>query len=214
MAKTFVRISLATKFRVLFASAVVVIILAALAAPWYVTERLLDDAASDTARQITDLGAREWADTHWRHLEEKGRRPPSAIARHFTDGHPGRRGPNFSPLPDPDEADETDPAVGRAVRTFIREPARQMALTSDERDEEGRRIYRCLRAVRATADCRLCHDGDRARAFQPNQLVGLIDVSFPPDPPGRRSCWSLPRRTCCTARRLRANTVAGWPKRN
>ena len=102
MAKTFVRISLATKFRVLFASAVVVIILAALAAPWYVTERLLDDAASDTARQITDLGLNEWADVHWRHLEQKGRRPPSAVARHFTEGRPGRRGPNFSPLPDPD----------------------------------------------------------------------------------------------------------------
>ena len=64
MAKTFVRISLATKFRVLFASAVVVIIAAALAVPWWVTERLVDDAAAGEARQIASLGLAEWIQHH------------------------------------------------------------------------------------------------------------------------------------------------------
>jgi len=115
MAKTFVRISLATKFRVLFASAVVVIILAALAAPWYATERLLDDAASDTARQITGLGLSEWADVHWKHLEEEGKAmPPSAVARHFTTGLGIGEGHEVGPRP---PTRPTPPWGGRCGRS-------------------------------------------------------------------------------------------------
>ena len=178
MARTFVRISLATKFRVLFASAVVVIIAAALAAPWWVTERLVDDAAAGEARQITSLGLAEWVQHHPDPAAERGE-----LARYFTGATDGRRGPNFVALGRSQTQPAMDSATRRALRTFRHEPDRKLVLIS-EREQEGERVYRCFRAVRATAECRRCHHGGDpdARPFQPDQLVGMIDVSFPPAP--------------------------------
>ncbi len=183
MAKTFVRISLAAKFRVLFAAAVVVIIAAALAAPWYVSERVLDAAAEESALEITALGLAEWADTHWPHLQKDRPVPPSEVARYFTKDHPGRRGPNFVRLPAPGADVELDEATRRALETFRNNPTRQLAVI-DEQDAKGERVYRCLRAVRASADCLRCHQGAPGPALQPDQLVGLVDVTFPPGPAG------------------------------
>ena len=178
MARTFVRISLATKFRVLFASAVVVIIATALAVPWWVTERLVDDAAAGEARQIASLGLAEWVQRHPDPAAERGE-----LARYFTEQAQGRRGPNFVALVPSQTQPAMDSAARRALTTFRHDGDRKLVLIS-EREQEGERVYRCFRAVRATAQCRRCHHGGDpdAKAFQPDQLVGMIDVSFPPAP--------------------------------
>ena len=182
MAKTFVRISLATKFRVLFAAAVLGIIAAALAVPWYFMERLMDEAAERSASQLAHLYLAEWKQRH-----QVKPRPDSAIAGYFSEWGEGRRGPEFltltgeAPLP-------ADSAVRRALKAFRKDPERRMALLG-ELDERGERVFRCFRPVRATADCRRCHDGVGAPAFQPDQLVGLIDMTVP-RAPGALVWWT------------------------
>jgi uncharacterized protein YdgA (DUF945 family) len=81
MAKTFVRISLATKFRILYVAAVVAILAAALGVPWYFTERLMDESAEQSAAQLAGLYLQEWQERH-----HQTTRPSSSIARYFTEG--------------------------------------------------------------------------------------------------------------------------------
>ena len=183
MAKTFVRISLATKFRVLFAAAVLAIITVALGVPLYFTERLMDEATEQSAAQVGLLYLREWVDRH---------QPPPArdsdIARFFTAGDGARRGPSFlSQVPGQATATLDAPAR-RAVRGLRDDPKRKLALIPEE-NEEGRRVYRCFRAVRASQTCRNCHDGVHAAAFQADQLVGVIDLTMPP-PHGSLLWWT------------------------
>ena len=182
MAKTFVRISLATKFRILFATAVLAIIAVALGVPWYFTERLVADAAEQSALQVGRLGLREWTE---RHAVKPV--PESLIAQHFTAEGGGRRGPNFVPLAagpsvprDPDERD--------AAEAFREDAARTMFVLTEE-DPQGRRVYRVLQSVRSTVECAACHDGARAPAFQANQLVAMMDVTVPP-PQGSMIWWT------------------------
>ncbi len=171
MAKT-VRISLGTKLRVLFAAAVAVIIFAALAVPWYFTERLVENAAENTAAQVARLALAEWAEQH-----QQKPRPDSALARQFTSAGGGRRGPIFVPLTTKDMP--TDNSLRQAVKSFRGDKKQLMAMESFE-TKEGLRLYRYFRAVRADNSCRHCHDGAHASSFQPNQLVGVIDMTMPP----------------------------------
>jgi len=173
MAKALVRISLATKIRVLFAAAVLVILAAALGVPWYFAERLMDEAAERSAAQLAGLHLHEWVELH-----QRKPRPDSAIARFFSAEEGGRRGPSFVPLIPGARKTPPDAVCDRAVRAFRKEPEREMTLIAGE-DEEGRSVFRCFRAVRATRTCRDCHDGVHAPAFQADQLVGVIDISMP-----------------------------------
>ena len=184
MAKTFVRISLATKFRVLFASAVLAILVVALGVPWYFAERLVDASAERSAEQVTALALAEWVRRH------QSRPPrPSELARDFAALGGGRRGPTFVPLTSPEARRqvEADRDGGAALNTFRQEPRRELVVRPVP--SEARRVYRCFRAVRARGRCRDCHDGVAARAFQPNQLVGVLDVTIPP-PPGALVWWT------------------------
>lgn len=174
MARMFVRISLATKFRVLFAAALLAIIAVALGVPLYFTERLMDEAAEQSAAQLGRLYLREWVDRH-----QRKPRPESDIARYFTAGDERRRGPSFLSLIPAAARDALDAPARRALRGFRNDPKRKLALIPAE-NEEGRQVYRCFRAVRAGRSCRNCHDGAHAPAFQPDQLVGVIDLTMPP----------------------------------
>ena len=173
MAKTFVRISLATKLRVLFAAAVLAIIAAALGVPLYFTQRLMEQAQEQSASHVAGLYLREWLDRH-------DRKPPpeSAIARFFTAAGDGRRGPSFIRVGPEATGGSSDRLVERAASAFEKNPERLMALMGEE-DEQGRQVYRCFRAVRATQTCRECHKATPPGRFQQNQLVGLIDVTMP-----------------------------------
>ena len=183
MAKTFVRISLATKFRVLFAGAVLAIIAAALGVPWYFTERLWDEAVEQTAGEVATMSMQEWM----RHHHEKPR-PVSELAAAFSAMGSGRRGPNFVVLAKEREEKAQDPSARRALRAF-RDDHKRKLVVIPEQDEQGERVYRSLYAVRARNSCRGCHDGVAAAAFQPGQLVGLIDLTIP-SPPSSMIWWT------------------------
>jgi len=176
MAKRFVRVSLASKFRVLFAAAVLAIIAAALAVPWYFTERLVDEASRQSAEEITRLGLAEWVQRH-----PLKPRPDSALAWYFTSGGEGRRGPNFLPLRPKEDAPPLDARAQQAAAAFASQPAREMIVVPAE-DEEGMRVLRCFRPVRAGSGCRQCHPGTTDTAFAPDELVGIIDITMPPAP--------------------------------
>jgi len=182
MAKAFERISLATKFRILFAGAVLAILAAALGIPWYFTERLMDAAAEEQAEQVARLGLAEWMD---RHQVPASRDQAGAVARYFTAAGGGRRGPRFvplTPLSPLTTAPAGDEPARRALEAFRDAPQRRTALTGAG-DDEAEPALRCFYAVRATASCRRCHDGVAAAAFQPDQLVGMIDLSLPAPAP-------------------------------
>ena len=182
MAKRFVRISLGTKFRFLFAAAVVAIIGAALGVPWYFTEKLVDEASKQSADQITELGLAEWELSH-----AIKPRPRSAVARYFTSGGAGRRGPNVLVLVGEKPA-TLDATALEAVGAFEAHPRRKMVVLSEE-NEEGERVIRCFRAARARASCAGCHPGMSGRSFRPAELVGLVDITLPPAP-GSLIWWS------------------------
>ncbi len=184
MAKSFVRISLATKFRVLFTVAGLVIIVLALALPWYFTERLTEAAAERSASEMARMALHEWEQNH--HVDPAAR---SDVARYFTAGADGRRGLAFvSLLPGGEDAGPMDASVRRAVTLFGAEPQREMVLLT-EADEEGRKVYRCLHAVRAKASYLHRRDEPDAPNLQPGQLVGVIDITMPP-PAGALLWWT------------------------
>ncbi len=173
MAKTFVRISLATKFRVLFAAAVLAIIGAAVGVPWYFAERLVDEASRQSADQITQLGLAEWED---RHQDKPG--PGSPVAKYFTSAGSGRRGPSFVVLAPTAKPPALDSTALEAVAALEADPSREMIVLSAE-DEKAQRVIRCFRAARARAGCRRCHPGMAETSFRPGQLVGLVDITLP-----------------------------------
>ncbi|MCD4699373.1 MAG: HAMP domain-containing histidine kinase, partial [Phycisphaerae bacterium] len=184
MAKSFVRISLATKFRVLFAVAGLAIIVAALALPWYFTERLTEAAVERSAGEIARLVLHEW--------EQNRQVAPLAqsdIARYFTAGADGRYGLGFVLLLSGNEDVEMmDAPVRQAVSLFGSEPQRKMVLLT-ESDEEGRKVYRYIHAVRAKASYLPGRDGRDSPEFQPGQMIGVIDITMPP-PVGAMVWWT------------------------
>ena len=64
MAKSVIKISLATKFRVLFGTAVLGIIASALVVPWYFTELLAEREVQNTGEELTRLRLAEWEREH------------------------------------------------------------------------------------------------------------------------------------------------------
>jgi len=187
-----VRISLATKYRILFGSAVLLIIGAALAVPWYRMELLVLDQPYQEARRIVD---------DYFHLLM-----PTAAGEGYT-GTP--HGGNLTLLPEkrdyqprfirlearPDDPDSIarvagqDPFVGRAAGALLRAPTHDSVyLTQNE--PGGRRFY-YAHAVRVTKPCLSCHaEAKTARPFQENQLAGIITVSLPADLTGGGLFWN------------------------
>ncbi len=184
MAKSFVRISLATKFRVLFAISGMAIIVSAMALPWYFTERLTEAAAERSACEIARLALHEWEQN--RHVAPLAQ---SDVARYFTAGADGRRGPDFISLLAKDkDAGAIDESVRRAVSLFNDDQHRKMVLMVEE-DEEGRKLYRCLHAVRAKASYLSGNSSRSEPDIQQGQLIGVIDITIPP-PAGALIWWT------------------------
>ena len=64
MAKRLVKISLATKLRLLFGAAVLAIIAAALVVPWYFMELLAEQGLEKPGAELTRLGLNEFVRGH------------------------------------------------------------------------------------------------------------------------------------------------------
>ena len=148
MAKNRVRISLATKFRVLFAGAAVAILGATLSAAWYLSERLADHTTEQSVEAVSNIYLREWEARH----QEKPL-PPSAVAARFAPDAHGRRGPTMLPLTPTATAPAADDLVRLAEKSF-RQDSHAKMLVFAQRDDRGEQVYRVLRAVRASGNCR------------------------------------------------------------
>ena len=187
MAKKFVKVSLAIKLRILFAGAVIVIIAAALLAPWFFMERLAELPVQRTGYELTRMWMNEWIGDH--RAAETGQ---SQIAKLYGAGsHPGdpaesRRGPSLIRI-QPDMTPNLGPnasvrdrrETADAMKVFLGDSGETLSLIKSQ--EHGRDVYRCFRVVRVGSDCLSCHGPDQPidRQFQPNQIVGLVDMTIP-----------------------------------
>lgn len=181
MAKRFVKISLATKFRLLFGVAVLGIIAAALVVPWYFMELLAEQDLQRRGAELTRLRLNEWR-------EEHAKNPVAATDSHskiisYSSGGQADvlAGPFFIKLKMDASADRPlDVAARRALKTFIHNPTQKLALIEAE-DEQARPTYRCFRAARIEPTCTRCHGASEPLhlQFQSGQLVGMIDVAMP-----------------------------------
>ncbi|MBS3735270.1 MAG: HAMP domain-containing protein [Phycisphaerae bacterium] len=183
MAKKFVKISLATKFRVLFGAAVVGIIAVALLVPWYFMELLAERGVEQTAGELTRLRYNEYVQDHLDHGSEAAaddaksevvdlyaRDIDGSIATglHFVRLVPGKRESSLD-------------AAGRSARqAFKQAPEQDLAVFTSE-DERGRAVYRCFRAVRIDQSCAKCHRSQQRPELpaRPGQLVGMVGVTMP-----------------------------------
>jgi len=186
MAKKFVKVSLALKLRILFGAAVLAIIAAALAIPWYFVELLAAQGVQRPAMELTRLRLNEFIRDH--PDPNKSTADSDVAVLHMltiTERGGGRKGPDFIALkPKPPPEGALDSAATDARGAFLRNTEQDLAILSAE-DERGRTVYRCFRAVRVTTSCTGCH-GPTAVGnpqFQPGELVGMVDVSIPASAP-------------------------------
>ncbi len=189
MAKSFVRISLASKFRLLFGAAVLGIIAAALVVPWYFIGLLSQQSLQRPAAILTELRLEEWlgahSDNERRHLAQDAHSRLVRLWSGLPDA-PGARGPYFVPFSDGVRpGPKLDSQARQALKTLSEHPRQRLAMLEAE-DDEGREVYRYFRAVRVDSRCTQCHDTSIQPVtlrFQPGQFVAMIDLSVPADAP-------------------------------
>jgi signal transduction histidine kinase len=171
------------KIRLTFGLALLGVIAAALAVPWYFMEVLSEQGLEGTARHLTRMRLNEWqADGQYQHknvTDEKSR-----ILKTYTMGSEfeGLQGPYFRALDRKNLSEGLDPPARKALSVFLQSPDRQIAWR-DTNDVGGQAAYRCFRAVHNTPECGRCHSEDPtmppALQYRPGQLVAMIDVTLP-----------------------------------
>ncbi len=183
MAKRLVKLSLATKFRLLFGLAVLGIIAAALVVPWYFMAMLAEQGVQQPGSELTRLRLNEW-------LREHPKDPAAAedessrVVALYTAGEKSqtRTGPSVVVLiPGRKHTRPLDSRAKKARRAFTRNAEQDLAILEDE-DQRGETIYRGFRAVRVGQTCMNCHGTTAAEPelrYQPGQLAGMIDVTLP-----------------------------------
>ncbi len=182
MAKKIVKVSLATKLRILFGAGVMAIIAAALLVPWYFMELLAEQGVQRPASELTRLRLNEFIRDH---PDPRKATAPSEVAGLYTlmvnEREDGRKGPTIIKLkPDAPREGALDSAAMEAERSFTRNHEQDIAISTTEEDR-GRTVYRCFRAVRVQTTCGGCHGPTASgrRQFQPGELVAMVDVSIP-----------------------------------
>jgi signal transduction histidine kinase len=184
----FARISLATKYRILFGLAVVLIIGAALAVPWYTLEVLV--------LQQPFREAQSQCDAYFRHVLPS----PTQI----TGVHSGKSSllPERGPLTpqfirlerNPDEpatrpAGRFDEFIESARETFRERPSKRFFYRTVW--EEGDRRFWYAHAVWVNRGCLNCHgEGRSARPYRENQLAGMILVDLPAEQSGQSALFN------------------------
>lgn len=178
------RISLAVKYRLLFGTAVILIIGAALYVPWFLLDGLVLEQPFREAQRIADdyfrlalvsppPGAAEPGRVHGLDmtlLPERTHRPPQFIRTSSDPAAPGSvaRPENLSPF------------ALRAFQAFARQPKSDFFHTTAR--EDAGRWYHYAHAIRVSKRCLSCHaDGQTATPYRENELAGIITVSLPAD---------------------------------
>jgi len=182
MARRLVKISLATKLRLLFGLTVLGVIAAALVVPWYFMELLAEQGVQRPGSELTRLRLHEW-------LREHPKKPGAAedknsqVVSLYATGEDvaARAGPSIMVLIEGRKsARPLGSSARKAVKAFGRNPEQRLAVIEgdDDRDE---RVFRVFRAIRVEQSCITCH-GSTAKAelrYQPGQLVGIVQVTLP-----------------------------------
>ncbi|MFW6133457.1 MAG: ATP-binding protein [Planctomycetota bacterium] len=185
MAKKFVKISLATKFRVLFGAAVIGIIAVALVVPWYFMELLAERGVERTASELTRLRYNEYVREH---REGHGAADAAADDAHSdvvalyagAGDAEGATGPRFVPLVPGKAAPSLDAAGRDARKAFQQTPGQDLVVFAAE-GQRGQKVYRSFRAVRIGQSCAECHRSQQRPELpvEPGQLVGMIGMTMP-----------------------------------
>ena len=142
-------LSLAGKCRVLFGLAVLLIIAVAVSILWYRMERLVEQRISQEAHHLADEFI--MLQVHSKYFDFGPRHFSLDAARQYP--KPTLIKLTGKPATQPVGRDKF---VERAIRVFGGDPTRQQAFQI-ERDNAGRKIYRYVRAVRASQSCLECH---------------------------------------------------------
>ena len=187
------RISLAVKYRILFGTAVILILGAALYVPWYLMEDLvLEQPAFREARRIADDYFRLAMATSG----AAGSAGGSVHSKEFSLLSEGALAQSrFVQLTANVEDAESllnqqgaDPFVGKALRSFLVSPNREHAYTTRTDGESRRFLY--AHAVRVNQSCLACHGEDSTRPYVENQLAGIISVTLPVDRSAADLIWN------------------------
>ena len=202
MAKRFVRLSLAVKFRMLFGRALLCVIVAALVLPWYFLDIISEQNVKGPIREIVRFRYKEWVAYHTRKpMQLKQANESSYIRKLYTNTdtrdlveNPNditqRQGPTVITLSPTDPQKSLDSQSKKVVRAFTQNPEKSITWLKS-RDPRGKRFYRGFGAIRTEASCMECHSQNpspRLR-FKPGQLVGLIDVTIPGSAASRDLTW-------------------------
>jgi two-component system, NarL family, sensor histidine kinase BarA len=184
MAKKFVKISLAMKFRLLLGVVVTGIIVAALAVPWAAIElAAVQREVEQPSAELARMRLNEWSSRHYGTADQS-----SSIEQFYTSNTPesGRAGPTMVTLKPAPELDLTAQA---ALAALADNPGQQQATYRVESDQ-GEEVYRVFRAVRNDSACMRCHFDTKypAPQFQPDELVAMVDMTLP-DPPDPIWLW-------------------------
>jgi signal transduction histidine kinase len=181
MAKKFVKISLATKFRVLYGAAVLGVIAAALVVPWYFMELLAERGVERPAAELTRLRLNEYLQEHVKGVSQAADSKSRVIAlcAGGTESGEGLKGPSFVPLTSGKPAETLDWPARKAKGIFERRVGQELAVLPAEEDRGP--VYRCFRAVRIEPTCIDCHahEGRATLPSQVGQIVGMIDLTVP-----------------------------------
>ncbi|MCD4824958.1 MAG: HAMP domain-containing histidine kinase [Phycisphaerae bacterium] len=205
MAKRFIRISLAVKFRLLFGPALLVVIGAALMVPWYFMEVLSEQSVEAPTRELTRLRLAEWQRVHQKNLTDAhknsrvvelytaGKRSAGeAVSPHapFDPEAEIREGPVFRIINVSLPKKDLDRPAQKARKFFVKNPEKRVVWRK-ARNMQDKPVYRGFRAVRNTAACNECHKDNRKPAlrFAPGQLIGLIDVTLPTSAASVSQLW-------------------------
>jgi len=182
MAKRLVKISLATKLRLLFGLAILGVIAAALVVPWYFMELLAKQGVQRPGSELTRLRLHEWLRDHPKDPDAAMDKSSRVVTLYATgEDVAARAGPSVMVLVEGRKsARPLDSSARKAVKAFARNLEQRLAIIEgdDERDET---VFRVFRAVRAEQSCMTCH-GATAKGelrYQPGQLVGIVHVTLP-----------------------------------
>ncbi|MCD6304591.1 MAG: HAMP domain-containing protein [Planctomycetes bacterium] len=192
MPKRLVKLSLATKLRLLFGVAVLGVIAAALMVPWYFMELLAEQGVQQPSLELTRLRYYEWLQTHPKDIAAAEDSSSRLVALYTADDESGdRAGPSFLVLVKGRKGPaRLDSRARKARRAFMRDPKQDLAILPDENERSERRVYRAFRAVRAEAACMTCHKTAKGPLrFEPGRLVGMIEVTLPGETASTPLVW-------------------------
>lgn len=183
MAKKFVRISLAVKFRLFFGLALILAISAALGVMWLFVEGLSEQSLEGPTREISRLRLNEFRRLHPEDPTKASDADSAVIALYrMNDSGVLLTGPSFIPLVGQFNMDDFTYTQRSVIKEFQKKPSKEIIIQQSE-DDQGNTIFRCFRAVRNTSSCNECHAKNPTLAnkpiFRPNQLVGMIELTMP-----------------------------------